>query len=399
MSRETGALIVGDFWLDKRRDGKSPEIWQIATASGRTIIYRSTKCRSVKDASEVLRSHEALHRSKTRQPTTQAELLPHLFLYLRERGPDVHRIDTIKSSFRAWVGFFMQDELTTGVRIDELTNNVVARFRRWRMQPHAWKVEWGGKVYRHQHPGVTGEAVQRNIEDLRAALNHAKGKKRIDEVPKIPSVDKNLRSKPRKLRLTIAQLGAIVAYADQEPDAQAWVWLMIGTAVRPDAGLAFDPAAQWHHSIADMHPPHWPITNKRNPVVPVIAPLRDFMRAWPTGPIVKSRKSWWGTMREKLNLPLRAVPKTIRHTVATHLRSSGVPGEQISALLGHKDEDDTLEDITEDYAHIEPTKMRAAIRALTKLWQQVEKEAERWRADHLLTITADRNKIITPKKG
>lgn len=30
MPREDSPYIVGDFWLDKRRDGKSPDTWQIA---------------------------------------------------------------------------------------------------------------------------------------------------------------------------------------------------------------------------------------------------------------------------------------------------------------------------------------------------------------------------------
>jgi site-specific recombinase XerD len=66
----------------------------------------------------------------------------------------------------------------------------------------------------------------------------------------------------------------------------------------------------------------------------------------------------------------KVIPKTIRHTVASHLRNSGVPGEQISALLGHKDEDDTLETTSEIYAHVDPVKMKATIRALTKLWSR-----------------------------
>ena len=395
MSRENSPLIVGDFWLDKRRDGKSPDIWQIATATGRTVVYRSTKCRDVTAAGEVLRSHEAAERSKSPQSVEQAELVPHLFHYLREHGPDVHRIDTIKSSFRAWIGFFMQDELTTGVLIGDLTNNVIARFRRWRMQPHSWEVEWGGKLYRHKHLGVTGEAVQRNIEDLRSALNHAAAERRIAAAPKIASVDRKLRSKPRRLRLTPAQLGAMIAYADQEPQVQAWLWLMIGTGARPDAALAFDPSLQWLGSTADMHPPHWPLTNNRNPVVPVIEPLNALFANWPAGHAVRSRKAWWRTMRTKLGLPPSVVAKTIRHTVATHLRSSGVPGEQMSALLGHKVEDDTMEATTEVYAHIDQSRMRPTVRALTTLWKQVEVAADRWRADHLLTITGDGNKVIT----
>lgn len=398
MSRDTSPLIVGDFWLDKRRDGKSPEIWQIATARGRTIVYRSTKRRSVEEAAEELRSYEAAQRSKGPQEITEAELLPHLFHYLREHGPDVHRIDTIKSSFRAWIGFLMQDQLTTGARVSDLTKATLARFRRWRMGPHEWAVPWGDKIYRHTSKGVSGEAVQRNIEDLRAAMNHAAEEKRIPNAPKLGSVDKMLRSKPRRLTLTVKQLGALIAFADHEPEVQAWLWLMIGTMVRPDAALAFEPTKQWRGNVADMHPAGHPLTKKRNPIVPVIEPLQELFASWPTAPIVKSRKRWWSTARAKLNLPDDAIPKTIRHTVSTYLRDNEVPGEQISAMLGHKDEGDTMERTSEIYAHVNPAKMRSATRALTKLWKQVEREAAKWRADHLLTITKDNNKIVVDRK-
>ncbi|PNU02770.1 tyrosine-type recombinase/integrase [Novosphingobium guangzhouense] len=394
MSRDTSPFIVGDYWLDKRRDGRSPHIWQIAGREKGALVYRSTQCRDLAAAKEKLRGFDAGLRSKKLQGNDEAELIPHLFHYLREHGPDIHRIDTVESSFRAWIGFFMQDELTTGVKVADITKSSVARFRRWRMGPHSWEVEWDGRVFKHQHKGVSGEAVQRNIDDLRAALRHAEDEKRIAAAPRIPSVDKTLRSKPRKLTLTPAELGAIVAYADHEPDVQAWIWLMIGTGVRPDAGLAFNPAAQWHGAVADMHPAGWPETNKRNPVVPVIEPLQKLLAEWPGGKPVKSRKIWWRTMRAKLGHPVSVIPKTIRHTVATHLRSSGVPGEQISALLGHKDEGDTLETTTTRYAHVDPNKMKAATRALAKLWDQVEREATKWRRVHIVSITGDNNKVV-----
>lgn len=391
------AFRVGDYWLTKRRDGKSPHIWQIATGT-RSVVYRSTKCRDLEQAKAVLRAHEAASRSRTLQDVDHAELLPHLFNYIKEHGPDVLRLDTIESSFRAWIGFLMQDELGTGVRVGDLNKVVVTRFRRWRMGPHSWEIEWGDKVYRHQHSGVSGEAVQRNIEDMRAALGHAEAARRIATAPALPSVEKALRSKPRRHLFTVAQLGAMIAYADQEPGAQQWLWLMIGTAARPDAALAFDPALQWTGKVADLHPPERPQTDKRNPVVPVIEHLANVFEGWTMQPVA-SRKRWWRTMRAKLDLPVTHVPKTIRHTVATYLRSAGVPGEQISALLGHKDQGDTLETTSGVYAHADPLKMKAATKALTTLWEAVEREADKWRAVHLLTITKDNNKILVDRKA
>lgn len=402
MSRDTSPYIVGDFWLDKRRDGASPDIWQIATyrPGSRAVVYRSTKRRDLEDAKAILRSHEANERSKQSQDAEHAELLPHLFNYIREHGPDVLRLDTIKSSFRAWIGFFMQDELGTGVRVSELDKVSVARFRRWRMGPHEWDVPWDGKSYKHKSDGVSGEAVQRNIEDMRSALHHAQDAGRLAmQLPKLPSVEKKLRSKARTHTYTLKQLGAMVAYSDQEPAVQQWIWLMIGTAVRPDAALAFDPTQQWHGDLIDLHPVGWGETDKRNPVVPAIEPLKSVLAKWDTSSPVLSRKRWWRTMRAKLGIPATHVPKTIRHTVASYLRARRVSGEQISGLLGHKDKTDTIERTSEGYAHLDPAAMKEVARALSALWAAVEVEASKWRAVHLLTITGDNNKILVARKG
>lgn len=399
MSRETSPFTLGKYWLDKRRDGLSPKIWQIAhyPEGSRSPVYKSTKCTDVKEAEEVLRAVDAAERSKTKQAPDDAELIPHLFNFVEEHGPDVLRLDTIESSFRAWIGFLMQDELGTGAMVSDMNKISVGRFRRWRMGEHSWEVPWGDRIYRHESKGVSGEAVQRNIEDLRSALKHAEDAIRISMYPRIPSVPKMHRSPPRKHRFTIKQLGAIVGYARQEKPVEQWLWLMIGTGMRPDAALAFDPKKQWFGALADLHPPAWPVTDKRNPIVPVIEPLGAMFKGWKHEE-VKSRKKWWRTMRGLLGIPNTHVPKTIRHTVATFLRSQNVPGEQISALLGHKDTTDTLELTSEFYAHADPLKMRKTTKALTIFWERVEREADKWSADHLLTIAPDGNKTLIDKR-
>ena len=123
-----------------------------------------------------LRSCEATARSKSKgQDASEAHLLPHLFEFIEEKGEDITRIDTVKSSYRAWIGFLKQDQLGTGAMVADKTPGTIARFRRWRMGPHSWEVAWNRKTYRYASEGVSGHAAQRNIEDLRAALNYAQG--------------------------------------------------------------------------------------------------------------------------------------------------------------------------------------------------------------------------------
>lgn len=389
MPREDSPLIVGAYWLDKRRDGKSPDIWQIATYSGksRSVVYRSTKRRTVEDAAPILRAHEALERSRAHgQDPRTAELLPHLFNYIRERGPDIHRLDTIKSSFRAWIGFLMQDELGTQATVADITPGVAARFRRWRMGPHEWEVEWGGKMFRHKSAGVSGHAVQRNIEDLRAALNYAEGERRID-APKVPSVDKKLRGRAAMELLSPAALGALWAYAREDVGVWREIALMMATACRPGAAMAFDPETQWNDETIDLQPDRAE-TDKRNAIVPAIDPMLPILKGWKAAPHdkVKSRKRWWRTARRVLNMP-GVEAYDIRHTVLTMLDTARVPGAQISGIGGHLPASRGIARTTSaHYLHYDPRNAPEAVAALTTFFQEVARHADLWAADQRRTI-------------
>lgn len=404
MPREDSPLIVGDFWLDRRRDGKSP-YWQIThySETARSDVYRSTKRRDLEGAGEVLRAHEAAERSKDKaQRADAAELVPHLFNYLREHGPDVVRLDTVKSSFRAWIGFLMQDELTLSATIADIDKNMVTRFRRWRMGPHSWDIEWGGgKVYRHKSKGVSGKAVQRNIEDLRAALHHAEANHRFT-APKVLSVSKNLRPKNPRKTFTVAELGAIIGYAKAGDDVGFYreLCLMLASGCRPGNALAFDPAEQWHGETVDLQPARKDLTDKRAAVIPVIEPLKPILKAWKEAPHdpVKSRKRTWRTLRRVLGVTLDAY--SIRTTVSTYMDQQGVPGAQISGIVGHLPSSRGIARTTSDhYLHYDPLNAKRAKAVLTQLFTAVQREADKWAADHLRTSPVRGRPIMLERKS
>lgn len=397
MSRDNSPFIVGEYWLDKRRDGKSPDIWQIACYSekSRSVVYRSTRKRSVDEAREVLHTFEASQRSKGRdQPPDEAELIPHLKNYVDEHGPDVARLDTIESSFRAWAGFLTQDELTTGAFVADITKAVTARFRRWRMKPHSWDIEWwDGKRYRHTSEGVTALTVQRNIEDLRAALNHGEWEKRF-EAPKVHSVDKKLLVQEERDIPSAKALGALFGYAREDEAVYRELCLMLGTSCRPGVALAFDPKTQWDGELIDLQPDGRPITDKRNSIVPMISPLKPILEGWAEKPHekVKSRKRWWRTARRALGCRIEAYD--VRHAVTTMLDESGVPGGQISGITGHIPESRKVARTTaKHYIHYNPRNAPQAKRALTRHYNLVMAEADQWAAAHLRTTPAYKKPI------
>lgn len=389
MPRDDSPLIVGDYWLDRRRDGRSP-FWQIASYSetARSNVYRSTKRRDVEGAGEVLRAYEAAERSREHdQPQAAAEIVPHLFNYIREHGPDVGRLDTVKSSFRAWIGFLMQDELTLSATIADIDKNMVARFRRWRMGGHGWEIEWGGKTYRHASKGVSGKAVQRNIEDLRAALHHAEANHRF-AAPKVLSVSKHLRPKNPRKTFTVKELGAIFGYAKAGEDKGFYreLCLMLASGCRPGNALAFNPEEQWHGETIDLQPARKDLTDKRAAVLPVIEPLKPILEAWKEAPHdqVKSRKRAWRTLRRVLGVTLDAY--SIRTTVSTWLDTKGVPGAQLSGIIGHLPESRGIARTTsEHYLHYDPLNAKRAKAVLTQLFTAVQHESEKWAADHSRT--------------
>jgi len=385
MGRETSPYIVGDFWLDKRRDGRSPDVWQIASydAATRSICYRSTRRKSLDDAKAAIHAHVEASRAKGAQAAEQAKVIPLLFLYWDEHGKHVVSPDQIANSIRRFIGFLMQDPAGLNAAVADLTPQVYERFRRWCMGEHSYDVPWAGKDYRHKSTGVKGESVSRYLDDIRAALGHHANEGRLPYKPIVPPLKAALRSPPRDRVLTMQELGAIVGFTRDDIDSHRWILLILSTAVRPEAGLAFDPTRQWDAplQLIDLHPPEWLRTKKHNPVVPAIGPMIPVLEGWRAAnpPRVASRKTAWRTMRDALKLGREAQPKTIRHTVATRLRTMRVPAEEIETLLGHR----VLKKTTAVYAKYDPDYLARAREALAILFTDVMAEADLWSAGHL----------------
>ena len=401
MSRETSPYIVGDFWLDKRSDGKSPDVWQIARYDARTrsVCYKSTRCRSLDDAKPLISAYHAAAISKRPQTADDALVVPLLMLYWDEHGKRVHKPLQVASSLRQFIAFLDQDEAGLAVTVAQINPRLFMRFQSWRMAPHNYEIEWQNKIYRHASDGVNGESVQRNLNDIRAALSHHAGEGRIPYAPKVPAVVADLRSPARDRVLTDEELGAIIGFSRTDPAMLRFVLLMLATAVRPEAAMKFNPAKQWRQKegLIDLHPIGAPRTKKHNPVVPVIAEFEPILSEWAkekSAP-VRSKKTSWRTLRRALNLGDDVFPKTIRHTVATRLRSKGALPSEISSLLGHA----VMKGSSAVYAKYDPNFMGTVKAALAIIWAEAMASAEQWSAGHLRAKEGNRQTIVIDKRN
>jgi integrase len=392
---EKRLFTVGPFWLASRE--QSPFL-QIRWYDERAKVTRgkSTRCRTLDDAIPAILAHHEQWRAKQRQEPDEALAVGLFLQFWRERGQSRRNAATVASSLRIFMAFLDQDDSGMGVAVAGLNKDLFERFMAWRGKPHRYSIEWLGKVYAHASNGVSGEAVQRNLDDVRAALNYAVGKQ-LPWAPKVPAVPQELRSPPRDVTLTIGQLGAIVGYACYDIEALRWVLGMTATGARPDAVLKWNIGKQWQgEPNFDTHPHGEPRTKKRNAVVPLIPEFQPWLEAWSACPhkIVGSRKRWWRTMRAALGLPENVVPKTIRHTIATQLRSRGVPMDEISGLLGHVGE----HRITAGYAKYDPSRLPHAKQQLSIIWQEVCASANKWHTNHFRVTPAYKQPIEVARK-
>lgn len=389
MPRETSPYIVGDYWLDFRRDGKAPGVYQIAryTPGTRSVIYRSTRSKLLSDAKTAIHAYAEEERARSKQDPRDARVVPQLILYWQEKGRKNINHDQTGRSLRTFIGFLLQDRAGPNAVVTDMVPSLFERFREWRMGPHDFTVGWGGKDHTYASEGVSGDTVARNLNDIRAAINHAEGNMRISYAPKVRTVESRHLNPLRERVLTLKELGRIFWYARHFPPLFRFVALQLCTSVRPDAAKAFNPLTQYDakRGLIDLQPGAAPRTKKRNAIIPAIRPMRVVLRAWAAEghKPVASNKTAWRAMRKALGLSDDVHAKTIRHTIATWLYSDpSVPERQVSEMLGHGSK---LHRTTQIYAKYDPAFLAEAVKALTMIWRQVSAESRRFGADHLLT--------------
>ena len=311
--------------------------------------------------------------------------------YEREYGRFAISASSLSSNMRVFVSFLIQDLVGANARMSELNPQVFERFRRWRMGPHGYEINWLGKLYKRESKGVVGETVSKNLDDVRAAFNYAVAMGRMKTAPKVPRLKSQYRSPPRDRVLRDHEIGAIFGYASYDPPLLRFIVLLLTTTMRPLAALKLNVTTQYRREegLLDLHPVGAPRTKKRNPIIPVIPELQPWLKQSTENFVtqspnaLKSLRRRWNTMRRQLNLDSDVVSKTIRHTVATRLRSLGASMDQISALMGHQESNRT----TAVYAKYDPKYMEEVTVRLSLIWRDAIAHADEWRATHYRVTT------------
>lgn len=409
MSRITSPWIVGEWWLDKRSDGASREIWQITTYDPikRKILYKSSKQKSLtsaKAALEVfLENQKAGTNSVKPQPKDDpmtAAIIPELNRYWLDHGRHTISYDTTARSLRSFIAFLNADRVGPVAKFRDLNNKLVERYQAWSMNPHSFRITWFDQAYESRSRGISGATFKRQLAIIKAAIALAVENGVIPSAPFIRPVDTSFVSPLRTRTLTTEELGAIIGYASSDRDLANWISLMLATGARPVAASLFSPDDQYRRLArrVDLHPKKLPLTKKRNPVVPIIPEFERLIQChvgpW-ISPTVKVTTLWrrFRLMRQQLGLDSKVFPKTLRHTVATHLAICGASEWHIEAMLGHWASPayrDRLTNSSRFYEGIVPH--------ISRLWISAHNAADEWR-NRFATVNDKSGKTVIIRRA
>ena len=186
---------------------------------------------------------------------------------------------------------------------------------------------------------------------------------------------------PRERVMDAGEIAALWDHAEQE-HLRMFILLLLGTAARPSAVLELTrEQCDLERGLIDLNPPGRVQTKKRRPVVP----MPDFLRPWikqaPAGALVQFRgkavvkvNKTWRDARAAAGLDDAVVPYTIRHTIATELRTRGVPELELAGLLGHSMPNFRT---TGRYAKYAPNHLSAARAAIDEFVTDIGRAATR----------------------
>jgi integrase len=183
-------------------------------------------------------------------------------------------------------------------------------------------------------------------------------------------------SEPRDRVLSLEEMQALWL-ATEHHHERMFMALACNTLGRPEALLDVTrEMADLDRRLIALNPPGRPQTKKRRPVVPVSGFLLPWLKQAPSGFLVRWRgesiesfKTAFRAMRHRARLGKDVVAKTIRHTMATELRSAGVPEAEIQGFLGHK----AYGGVTEVYAKYRPDYLGQAVKAIDAYMRKVKK--------------------------
>ena len=334
---------IGDYWLSQRKD--SPvyyaNVYSEKTQSVRRFSLRTKEFELAKEKLLALYLKENKPKKVEGSQITMAEIL---FEYYEGHAKKARSGTSIKICCRLWAEFFGEDSLEDATNAAKLESFI------------SWLED---KDYSTAY-------IQRIMGVGKAALNRSYRRGAIKAVPYIPSIKVNYGD-PKGRALSAKEVALLLTHASDH--MRLFIYIMLGTACRPEAAFDLTGAQlDFENRLIELNPHGRAQTKKIRPIVKMPETLALLLQNAPNDHLIKFRgkrvkcvRTAWRNLRAKCKLDDAVQPYSLRHTMARHMRKSGVSAWETAAQLGHKSREYRT---TELYAPFDPDYLSEATIAI-----------------------------------
>lgn len=336
---------LGDYWLTKR---PGSEQWCRTWYDGKA---RQTKRASLGtsdfQAAQIALAEWVVQHARLGKQEPQAVPLEQVLVrYWHRRGKNLASKEMTEIALAYWSEHF------AGATVAEVTRQSQREFIAW--------------LRARRVPPLSDGYIRRILGIGAAALNDAH---KEGEILAVPYIELPPDGEPRDRVLSLDESQALWDAA-KLPHERMFLALAYGTLARPEAILGLrKEMADLDRRLLATNPPGRKQTKKYRPVVPVCDFLLPWLDGAEAGPLVHwhgkpiaSFKTAWRGLRRRAKLGDEVVAKTIRHTMATEMRTQGVPEPDIQGFLGHR----AYGGKTEVYAKYRPEYLKDATSAIDR---------------------------------
>ena len=353
-SRNQRKSQLGNFWISKRPNSPAwCRTWfDSTTRQTRRASLGTTDVREAElKLAEWITINQQMVDAKPHDVPLETVLVRFYEFQAKEQASEVQA----RTGLRFWSEFFAES------RVSDLTPDRLEAFIDWLKEK-----------------GHADGYVNRTLAVGRAALNRARKRQEIQNVPFIPSL---APGEPRDVYLSVEQSAALFD-ACNEPHILLFLVLTFNTLSRPTALLELQKdQIDFENRLIDLNPEGRKQTKKFRPTIPITTSLYPWLEQVGQGPLItywgrsiKSVKKGFNAIRDAAGLGSNVSPYAIRHTMAIELRKRGVPPWEVQGILGHKSGGYRT---TEIYAKYAPDYLGKAAQSIDEYMEEVSKRTSR----------------------
>lgn len=409
--QEEDRFTVGKFWLGKETGRKN---WYIywREPGKRNIPRTSTGTDDFQLAVEAITAHHLASIKTDQKEGSQITLRQILMKYWLDHGQTTVNAHNNKASLGYFNNFIDHCEdkgiLPQNPTLEDWTPGLIPAFIQYLKDnpTHTEKKVFDPKDVKRVIDVVrtprnrSNDTINRIMDDVRAAFNHAVDNHLTAWAPKFKHLPKDRDElDARKPMLSLDQMADLFVYAFSDPakyHLQAYLMAAVSTLARPEAILDLSTSPEreqvdFNRRLIHLNPKGRTQTKKYRPVLPLSDRLLPWLSACEAmrkdtnerangflveykGKQLSAIRMTWNRAKTALGWPMVRDwdAKMIRHTVATWLRANkskyGIDKEDIKMQLGHH-----RPDVTDIYAIHEPDYMdniQVGIEAFFKLLEK-----------------------------